>query len=328
MNRAVTLVPASRAPSRCGSSSSALALRMDRRRLEAWLPVLTARRPPVSASHQTEALWYSGRSGSRRRRCSTTTVARTCSRCFRPDIALRAGTAKRMVVTMQETGLPGVAKKRALPASFAAVPNVRGLPGFISTLPKCNSLFASSQLFTRSTSPMETPPDVRTKSVSAKALVMAASVPAMSSLAMPRSTPSHIPPPNSWSSASNMGRLLSQIFPCCSARLRSAPLVSSSSSPVDITATRTGLCVHTRCTPTEARRPTSAAPRRTPFCRTVVPGTRSEPTGRMSWPTLGTARRRRTLASLPSSLRRSSSVHSTITTALQLGGTGAPVMIW
>jgi hypothetical protein len=120
--------------------------------------------------------------------------------------------------------------------------------------------------------------------------------------------------PASAAMASNVGRLLSRIWPG-----RNAPGPDTSSSPVDMTPTRGRGWARTSATPSEASTPTRPGVISSPADSTTSPGLRSSPTS-LRWVPASTAASMRT--DLPLSSR---SVRSTMTTASAPSGSGAPV---
>ena len=193
------------------------------------------------------------------------------------------------------------------------VPNARGLAGLMATCIQRMSPMRSSTTFTKSKSPMLTPPVVTSASQDSAPARRAASMAASSSRTSPRSTASK---PLSATNERRVSRLESRIWPGCSGEPS-----STSSSPVEITPTRGRGTTDTSRSPTVASSPRWPGLSTAPGSSTRSPGTTSSPTGRM-WLPSGTAWVTTTVS--PSGVP---SVSSTITMASAPGGTGAPVMM-
>mmetsp|Transcript_47855 Transcript_47855/g.89117 ORF Transcript_47855/g.89117 Transcript_47855/m.89117 type:complete len:212 (-) Transcript_47855:411-1046(-) len=201
------------------------------------------------------------------------------------------------------------------------VAKVSGFPGFIRTRPKCTEPLSSSSGLMRSRSPMETPPEVSSTSAPhASAASNWAAMDALVSKAIPRSK---VRAPHACAAARSMLRLESRIWP--GFRWPGSVAGSTTSSPLDITATLGAANTCTVAAPAPARRPTSPGPSTSPACRMVWPAWMSQPTGRMSWPLLAPSSMR--TRRLPSEHTGKTLVRSTITTASAPLGTGPPVVM-
>src|SRR5215212_3328726 len=270
----------------------------------------TRQRPSGSQAVTTRTRWTSP-SGFRRR--SSPASARTRGRSRAPSgtpaMRRRAGRAKSSKLTIDDTGLPGRPNTGTPPTS----PKAKGLAGRTATWNHRMSPMRSSTTFTRSTSPMLTPPLVSTASHRSTAERTAPVMAASSSPPRPRSTGTN---PDDASSASSVGRLESRTCPGSSG----AP-PPTSSSPVDNTPTRGRRWTATDDAPTLARTPRRPGVRTVPGVTTTSPARRSSPARRTAVPgSTGTS----TTTDAPSA---DGAVRSTMTTASAPGGTTAPVMM-
>jgi len=143
------------------------------------------------------------------------------------------------------------------------------MPGFSFTLPTSTLPRDSSSGLTRSCVPTETPPEVTRASTSRSASMTSLRSASGSSGPMP--SPFTSAPP-SRSAASSAQRLESTIWPG-----PGFPPTSTSSSPVDINATRGRRNTGSRGKPSAAARPSSAGPSCSPADSTRSPARRSAP---------------------------------------------------
>mmetsp|Transcript_8163 Transcript_8163/g.19956 ORF Transcript_8163/g.19956 Transcript_8163/m.19956 type:complete len:232 (+) Transcript_8163:232-927(+) len=228
------------------------------------------------------------------------------------------GCTTKWKVTMLLTGLPGSPNttRRGFPSlsGVSMVAHVSGLPGFISTRPKWMTPLRCRRGFTRSLSPIETPPEVTRMSAPREiALSNRSSSASAVSLAMPMSSALA---PSASHAAISIARFESLTTPGLRGPWSSG---SASSSPVERTATVGWGLTMAVTAPTVARRPTSAGPTTSPRERTPSPASMSEPTSRII-PRGCAALLMRTEPSA------SLSVSSTMTTASAPSGTGPPVV--
>ena len=319
---AETTDPEGSVPAACGSSRSASAARHDRSRDEIWRPVEWACRP--SARLSITARWYSGRSGSRSSALVVRHTTRRASGCDSPRSARSAGRTSSSKQTSALTGLPGSANT-SIGAAFASAPRrtvakVAGFPGFISTRPNRSAPRRSSAALNRSRSPMDTPPEqINTSAPAASAASRAESIAASVSRRTPRSVARA---PAAAAAAISIGRFESYIWDTPSGGTASRRTSgSTSSSPVEATATCGCRVTRTQQHPWLARRPTSAGPSRSPRASTVVPAAMSEPVARTSFP--GGTGRSITMRRTPAGRAASSA-----TTASAPAGSGAPVVTY
>mmetsp|Transcript_33136 Transcript_33136/g.83286 ORF Transcript_33136/g.83286 Transcript_33136/m.83286 type:complete len:311 (+) Transcript_33136:260-1192(+) len=223
-----------------------------------------------------------------------------------------------------------------------------GLPGLSRTRPKRSSPKRLHSSLSRSRCPMLAPPLLTSRSTRAlTARCRAATTLSSVSAAQPRSTGIQAPPDTSRTAAISEGRLLSRTRPGgrVDAAVSDSPVAlsevvlsevgsaarevpsssgsGSSSSPVLSTPTRSWRRTDTRRRPRLANSPISAAPSRQPAGRTSSPARTSQPTGRTSWPALSGHSTR--MASSRSCSCSTTSLNSTMSTALLPGGSGAPV---
>eukprot|EP00047_Mylnosiga_fluctuans_P018474 m.71467 g.71467 ORF g.71467 m.71467 type:complete len:456 (-) comp7635_c0_seq1:636-2003(-) len=312
--------PCGRVPEPAGTISSALAPAMLSRRLLHCTPVLKAM-GCAEPSQRRMARWYSGRewSGDTSLASATLTIGKPG---LRPIILRRDGATKRWNVTMHDTGFPGSAKTAMSRSCAGSVAYVVGLPGFMLTRAKwIVAPSSASSGLSRSFSPMLTPPDVMTASTPppSRSFSNAARSVSIVSDTMPRSVTST---PKSCRTAISMNRLLSRIEPLGT----SAAPGSTSSSPVDMTATRGRRSTGTVRMPADSSTPSSLGPSTLPAASRRWPLLISDPTARMSQPGL-TVLSTRICFSSPSGDASTNSVSSTWTTASAPSGTGAPVVI-
>ncbi len=92
-----------------------------------------------------------------------------------------AGRANCSKATITDTGLPGRPKKGVRPSR----PKAKGLAGCIATCQNSMSPNSASTALTRSYSPMDTPPEVKTASASSPALARVSRSSAASSGTIP-----------------------------------------------------------------------------------------------------------------------------------------------
>mmetsp|Transcript_38358 Transcript_38358/g.56370 ORF Transcript_38358/g.56370 Transcript_38358/m.56370 type:complete len:200 (+) Transcript_38358:247-846(+) len=198
------------------------------------------------------------------------------------------------------------------------VAKVRGLPGFIKTRPKWMLPRFSSIGFTRSLSPIETPPVVtRTFAPWAIAASSILSRLPCSSPTMPMSSTVAL---SAWQAAMSMALFESRTVPRGSEPTGAS--TSASSSPVEQIATTACGRTEGRTMPTVASRPTSAGPTKSPAFNTLSPTAMSDAVSRIfcrALPALSTLTR--------SGAPWSFCVSSIITTASAPAGTHPPVVM-